>query len=371
VATRSLIRHLAVLFLLGVGLMMLMEPWNGADGDLEARALSASLRMEQAIEAISQHRQAVGPPIDASSDINRTGLIGAFYSPMTTTVGHLEAKRTSTSPEMAGLLVQLLKQADVRPGDFIAVGASGSFPGLILAVLCAAEAMDLDVGLIVSLGASQWGANLLEFTWIEIERVLVDANAIVYRAAALSLGGDLDIGRDLGRDVQEVLRERIEAAGTTLLWEPDLASNVMQRMAIYEAQAGERPIRAFVNVGGGWSNMGTDASVLTLAPGVNQAVASPPESKRGVLHAMSERGATIIHLLNLKELTQQYGLAWDPSPLPAVGRLRFRGDLPVVVSVAAAGYVLLSVGWILVIRRRRSKKPDDQRSATPPRRTAG
>lgn len=358
-ATRSLIRHLAVLFLLGVGLMMLMEPWNGTDGDLEARALSASLRMEQAIEAISQHRQAVGPPIDAASDINRTGLIGAFYSPMTTTVGHLEAKRTSTSPDMAGLVVQLFKQADVRPGDFIAVGASGSFPGLILAALCAAEAMDLDVGLIVSLGASQWGANLLEFTWIEMERVLVDANAIVYRAAALSLGGDLDIGRDMDRDVQEVLSERIEAAGTALLWESDLSSNVRQRMAIYEAQAGERPIRAFVNVGGGWSNMGTDASVLNLAPGVNYAIASPPESRRGVLHVMSEGGATIIHLLNLKELTQQCGLAWDPSPLPAVGRLRFRDDLPVVVTVAAAAYVLLSVGWILVIRRRRSKSTEN------------
>ncbi|MCK7480237.1 MAG: poly-gamma-glutamate system protein [Candidatus Moduliflexus flocculans] len=98
-----------------------------------------------------------GSPGDSTStplrDPNRTGLIGLEYAETTTTLGDLEAKRTSASPDMAALAVLLLREAGLEPGDAIAVGASGSFPGLALAVLSAARALDLDVALVASLGA--------------------------------------------------------------------------------------------------------------------------------------------------------------------------------------------------------------------------
>jgi poly-gamma-glutamate system protein len=215
---QPLYRGLIVLFLVGAGVVLLLSRPSATNETVQAWCLDASLLMQQATQAVADYRTAHGPPIDPTSDINKTGLIGAFFSPMTTTVGNLEAKRTSTDPNMAGLLVVLLNQAGVRPGDFIAVGASGSFPALTLATLCAAKAMNVKVGLIVSLGASQWGANLLDLTWIDLESLLTEQGLINVRAAALSIGGDHDIGRDLDPDVRDTLRERIVASGYHLIW---------------------------------------------------------------------------------------------------------------------------------------------------------
>lgn len=77
-------------------------------------------------------------------------------------LGNLEAKRTSTNPNAAALVVHLLYQAGVRPGDRIAVNCSGSFPALILSVLCAMDAMELDGTVFCSVGASTYGADLEE-----------------------------------------------------------------------------------------------------------------------------------------------------------------------------------------------------------------
>jgi poly-gamma-glutamate system protein len=351
-----LVRGLGMLLLLGIGVVVLLERSETTSSVLAARCLEASLRMQSMTAVIAEHRRVLGPPIDVATDINQTGMIGDFYSPMTTTIGNLEAKRTSTDPNMAGLLVVLLERAGVRSGDFIAVGASGSFPALILATLSAAETLDVDVGLIVSLGASQWGANRLDFTWIEMERTLAKAGMLDDRAAALSVGGDLDIGRDLDTGVRAALRERIETAGVLLISEPNLQANVEDRMAVYRTEARGRPIRAFVNVGGSWANLGTDASVLNASPGLVEALAQPPVERKGVIHAMAEDGAAIIHLLNLKELVQRYGLSWDPSPVPAPGSLEIRQEehlSPLAIGLGV-GYLLVFMAWSFPSRNRRT-----------------
>ena len=48
-------------------------------------------------------------PIDRINDPNETGLIGLQYSHLTTQRGDLNAKLTSTNPNYAALIVQLLK----------------------------------------------------------------------------------------------------------------------------------------------------------------------------------------------------------------------------------------------------------------------
>jgi hypothetical protein len=42
----------------------------------------------------------------------------------------------------------------------------------------------------------------------------------------------------------------------------------------------------------------------------------PPKAERGVLFEMAARNVPIIHLLYIKGLALQYGLPWDPIPLP-------------------------------------------------------
>ncbi|TFH09942.1 MAG: poly-gamma-glutamate system protein [Candidatus Atribacteria bacterium] len=307
--------------IVGIALIFTTQRLARMPGDAVSQAMRAAAdTMQVAMDTLATHRTEHGPAIDPGTDINRTGLIGTFYSPLTTTVGNLEAKRTTTNPNMAAMLVDLLTEAGVKAGDFIAVGASGSFPALILATISAAQTLQARVGLIVSLGSSQFGANIPEFTWLDMERILVEEGVFASQSVAASLGGDLDVARDLSGDVRSQLREKVSTFSLALIHESDLVRNVQQRMSIYrDAASGER-IAAFVNIGGAWANMGVDASILTALPGVIELDDLPTEGVRGVMHAMAAEHVPVIHLLNIKELVVRYGLPWDPSPLPTPGQ---------------------------------------------------
>jgi hypothetical protein len=90
-------------------------------------------------------------------------------------------------------------------------------------------------------------------------------------------------------------------------------------MKLYEERARGRPIRAFINIGGAWANLGESPRVLELEPGLVEATALPQKEERGVLFEMANRGTPIIHLLFIRGLSERYGLPWDPTPLPEPG----------------------------------------------------
>jgi poly-gamma-glutamate system protein len=311
--------HLAALATLAVVSVVLAEILSPLAVPLDGPMLGAARRMQRAISVLSSYRAVHGPPF-SDEDIHRTGLIGSFYTPLTTTVGSVEAKRTSTQPAWASVAIDLLLQADLTPNDAIAVGASGSFPAVLLAVLCASAELQLDVGLIISLGASQWGANLLEFTWLEMEAALLAAGALpgAYRANAVSFGGADDVGRDLSDATRETLRERAAVRGIELIEIPDLVANVATRRAVYDAAVQGKEIAAFVNIGGATANVGTSTALLGMPPGVHRIPREelPPIATRGALHAFAADGIPVIHWLDLASLAARYGLPWDPSPLP-------------------------------------------------------
>jgi poly-gamma-glutamate system protein len=136
--------------------------------------------------------------------------------------------------------------------------------------------------------------------------------------------------------------------------EPSLERNVAARMARFRESAGGRTLKAFVNIGGSWANMGTDPEVLKIEPGLARSVFVPPPARRGVIQAMAAAGVPVIHLLNIKGLCERYGLPWDPRPLPAPGQSRiFR--LAVARSwpaTALTAVYVLGMLVLLVIPRR-------------------
>ncbi|MCK4495109.1 MAG: poly-gamma-glutamate system protein, partial [Candidatus Aminicenantes bacterium] len=281
--------------------------------------IEASKIMTEATEGLKECQKEKGISLENNSDINQTGLIGLEFSSITTSVGSLEAKRTTTNPNFAGLIVFLLKEAGVKKGDTIAVGASGSFPGLIVAVLSAAKSMDLRPLVICSLGASQWGANNLDFHWLHMQDCLLKREVFVIEPIELTLGGDLDIGEDMDAEGRALLINDMKESGILFLHESDLVSNVKAKMDLYEEKAGENGIRAFINIGGNWANIGIDAEILKLKPGLVRIKKFPPTDRRGVLYAMAARDVPVIHLLFIKGLVERYGLPWDPVPLPKPG----------------------------------------------------
>ena len=133
----------------------LLEATRSLPADpLYSTKLAAAQRMELATKVLREERLARGIPIEPEIDPNATGLIGPEYTVITTTLGYLPAKRTSTNPNMAGVLVAMLDRAGAKPGDCAAVGFSGSFPALNVAVLCALQAMELRPVIVSSVGAS-------------------------------------------------------------------------------------------------------------------------------------------------------------------------------------------------------------------------
>lgn len=281
--------------------------------------LEAARLMEGALHVIRSHCESTGVPVDPLLDPNRTGLIGPERTELTTTLGHLEAKRTTTQPDFAALIVHLLDQAGVCPGDTVAAGCSASFPGLLIALLCACRSMEVHPVVILSLGASSYGATRPDFHLLDLYRLLLTSEMIGTPPGAVSLGGERDIGETFPERLRLSLILDMHRSGFRVIGSPDLRENVRQRMGIYFHSPAAGRIAAFVNIGGSYANMGTSTLVLSLEPGINRRLRMPDEEEGGVIHAMARLGIPVIHLLYIKGLSTAYGLPWDPIPLPPAG----------------------------------------------------
>jgi poly-gamma-glutamate system protein len=318
---------------------------SSASAPVVEEMIKASSLMADAEFALKECRKEKAIVIDKDRDPNQTGLIGLEFSPITTSIGNLEAKRTTTNPNFAGLLVLLLREAGVKEGDTVAVGASSSFPALVVAALSAARAMDLKPLLISSLGASQWGANNPDFHWLQIQECLFKARIFNAELIALSLGGEKDVGQDMSAEGRALLSKEIEKSGILFLLQPDLRKNVEARMRLYQEKAGEKRIKAFINIGGSWSSMGVDSEILKLKPGLAKIKRFPAVERRGVIYEMAEHKIPVIHLLYIRGLSQRYGLPWDPLPLPPPGQGKIydivREKQPLFIFLASLYFLLM------------------------------
>ena len=305
-------------------------------------AVAAHL-MSDAISVVREHRDSMGASegrlIDEALDPNHTGLIGPRYTPLFTSVGHLEAKRTTTNPDMAALVVYLLQEAGVKSGDRVAIGASGSFPALMIATLSAAESLSLRPVIVFSLGASSYGATDVDFNMLDLYQLLQREVGFSVAGEAISLGGGDDVGGGIEDETRRSLIARIEASGFHFIQEPDLRRNVATRMELYGTPA------AFINIGGSDANLGASPMILELEPGLNESLVLPPEAQRGMVFEMAARGVPVIHLLNIRGLASRYGLPWDPVPLPEPGVT----NLYDAQQSAGVGFWLISMGYLLAL----------------------
>ena len=308
--------------------------------------LAAAQRMELATRALREERLTRGIPIEPEIDPNATGLIGPEYTAITTTLGYLPAKRTSTNPNMAGVIVAMLDRAGAKPGDCAAVGFSGSFPALNTAVLCAIQAMDVKPVIVSSVGASSYGANDPRFTWLDMEQVLHNRGLFPWRSDAVSPGGVTSIPAFFGDEGIREMQAAIARSGRPALEEQGdetLQSDVARRMALYEAGCGGRPA-VFINVGGSLPALGNCPQAHALPTGLLPPGIRSVGSGCGVIFRMAAAGVPVIHLLDVRKIARDYGLPVDPAPLPAVpdGRIMSQGGY----SQAAALIGLVVLGML-------------------------
>ncbi len=288
--------------------------------------------------------------IDLVNDPNSTGLIGNEYTLITTDRGVLRAKLTATNPNFAAVFVDMFMEARLTPGDVVAVGLTGSFPSLNMAALAAMEAMRLEPIIITSVGASSFGANDPEFTWLDMETLLMGQSLIRHRSVAASMGGGEDLGRGLSPLGRELILDAIRRAGITLIHEENLEESVRRRVALYDQHAGPRPIRLVLNVGGGVAALGSSITGKLIPEGLTMDLGTRNFPAHGALLLLAERGIPFVHMRGVVGIAERYGLPVAPVPLPEVGEGEVFISEKLNVTVAALLSTLLVILLVVLVR---------------------
>ena len=284
-----------------------------------AEKLEAARIAEQAFRTIREERLRLRIPIDPETDPLQTGLIGTLMSPVTTNPGTLSSKQSSLNPNFAAVIVHYLMKAGVQPGDTIAVGCSGSFPGLNIAALSAIEALRLRAIIISSASSSQWGANEPALLWLDMEKVLLDRKVISRGSVAASLGGIEDRGLGMSQRGVRILRETIERHGLPLIDPPTFSDSIRDRMRIYREESGGEPFKVYINVGGGTISVGRRFGKKLFKPGLNKAAPAGVEIE-SVMSSFLEEGVPVIHLIQVGDLAARFGLETQPKVVPSPGQ---------------------------------------------------
>ena len=309
--------------------------------------LKAAKEMAHAIEYLSEKREQVSGSIDKELDPTGSGLIGSLMTAITSTSGHLGAKQTTINPNWAAVMVENFRLAKLRSGDTIAVGFSGSFPALNLATIIAAESFGLRVLVTTGVTSSMWGANLPEFTWLDMERHLLKSRIINTKTLAASLGGQGDRGRGLSKKGLQLVKSAILRNGIEQIEANTPKASMNKRMDIYRTAANGQEIKAYINVGGNTVSVGSMLGKKLYKEGLNLRPSATALSVDSMMSRFAREGLPVIHMIRVKKLATQYGLPLEPKVLSEVGEgsifVKEEYNLYLTVSMLVSMFALLYI----------------------------
>jgi poly-gamma-glutamate system protein len=282
--------------------------------------LAAARLARQAMLAVGRQRQRLGYPVDRRLDPAGSGLIGLPQSEVTTVRGNLESKQTSVNPNFAAVIVDMLDRAGVREGALIAVGCSGSFPAMNIAVLAALQTMKARPVIIASTSSSQYGANLPDLTWLDMERLLQDRGYFEFSSVAASPGGLEDRTLRLSDEGRRLVRAAIKRNGVEFLASESFDQALQRRLQVYDRYSGGKPYVAYINIGGGSVSVGRSIGKKRYRPGLN--LKPPPTATEidSVMTRFANKGVPVVHLVEIRQLADRYALPIAPTTMPAVGQ---------------------------------------------------
>jgi poly-gamma-glutamate system protein len=319
--------ELLVLAALALGLLTAVEGWLVGEPQPDHVLRHDAARLaNRAFGTIKAWRVEHGPPIDPAVDPTESGLIGVHSTPVTSTPGKLSAKQTTINPNFAAIVVRDLRRAGVKPGDVVAVGASGSFPALNISVYAACAVMHLDCLAIASTTGSQWGGNIPSLMWVDMERLLNEAGVFTLRSLGASYGGLRDRAMGLGAEGHRLLDAAIARNGLKYIRSKSIEAAVESRLKLYQTAARGRPIAAYINVGGGTASVGSTLGKKMYKPGLNLKPPALPVPVPAVMDRFCRQGIPVLHFTNVTGIATRAGLPAAPRTLarPGVGELFLR-----------------------------------------------
>jgi len=298
----TLMSSLVALLLVGI-IMTGSPPLKGPEIEIWEKVRSAQ-------DFLYQERMKMGIPSDPDADPWKTGLIGVEWSSITTTLGDLRAKRTSTDPRWSVVFYRWFTTLGLKEKDSVAILTSGSFPGFALSAIVAAEKLGLDVLLVPSLGTSSWGANIPYLPITSILRILRSHGYVKAAPYFATLGGSGELGLDLPPEGIYALQKAAKEDNVTII----SAKSFEELLELKWAKIAAFNPKAIVQIGGSQANLGTDPEVLTLQPGILRPK-SGVSAGNGIIAKALNAEIPVIHMLNVKALCRKTGVPFDDEPL--------------------------------------------------------
>ncbi len=307
--------------------------------------LVAAKLSQRAMEQIKSRAGECKISVDVLTDPNCTGLVGEQFSIITTDQGDVNSKLTMTDPNWAAVFVDLLRHAKVDSGDYVAIAQTGSMPGANISILAAIEAIGAKPVIITSIGASMWGANSADFTYLDMEKLLVDSGIFKTRSTAATIGGKGDIGANLSQAGRSACTLATTRCNVPLLHADMIADMITLRDSVYKsALPPETEYAAYVNIGGGIGSVGSAHTFRWRTSGLIREIPKLNYPIRGTMLLFGERNVPIIDIYAVKKLAQKYSMPIAPVPIPPVpsGETFYKNEYRVpIVAIFLAFYVIL------------------------------
>ena len=285
----------------------------------KTRSANSARRMAT-LEDYLKHRMIDRGIEFVDEDINATGLVGPEFTELTSTPGDEREKRSTLNPMSASACVEMFVSSGLKEGDTIAVGASGSYPGFLLAVLSAATEMKLNVRLILSLGSSMYGATRPEYNIFDIAGDAKDSGLVEYELLAVSRGYKDDMGGSVMEGILfentqefslEICRKEAKKRGCLFINPLDYETSVKERLELFG------DVDLFVNVGGAPVNIGNGTYSFSVPVGLVEEMDNIPEGEgRGLVYEYLDEKVPVVNLLDSKGFSEKYGVEFDLSPFP-------------------------------------------------------
>jgi len=282
--------------------------------------MAATRLAQKCMEAIKHRKQELGHKVDLAVDPAATGMIGQSITPVTSNTGYLSAKLTSTNPNFAAVVLHLLTKAGVSEGDIVGIGVSGSFPSLNVSTFAAVKTLKLRPIVIASSASSEWGANHIDYLWLDMERTLKDAKLIDFSSVAASYGGIDDLGVGITKQGRALLDTAMARNSVKKLDPQSLADSIGKRVALFDELAGDLPIKVYINVGGGSASVGTHVGKKQFKPGLNEEPPRRANTPDSVMLRFAKRDVPVIHISRVKLLAERYGLPYEPRTVLPIGQ---------------------------------------------------
>ena len=256
----------------------------------------------------------------------KTGMIGAEYTAITTTIGNLDSKITSLDPNFAAVYIKMFSELSLDKGDEVVINISGSFPMLDISCIMAAEEYGLKPYLMASVGASSFGATNPAFTIFDMLQYLYQQELISTKINVVSLGGSNDVGENFGEfndyNDRNLIIDRINKSGITFLYEKDFDTNIEKRLQLIKET--HKNVKLFINIGGNSVGIGINENAFYKSNGIIYANKykniNSSKSGEGLIGKFLKSGVNAIQMLNLKNIASNYGLEYGFNKLPEVGQ---------------------------------------------------